>query len=110
MPIFYEFYRESSIGAALTDSLDELITNGSITPQLAMKVLLQFDKSIAETLAKQVKNKTTVKGHLHNYRLCEDVWTFDVHNAAFKMDGNEVVTAPKVRIVSCKNTESTESK
>ncbi len=29
------------IGAALTDSLDELITNGSITPQLAMKVLLQ---------------------------------------------------------------------
>ena len=26
---------------ALTDSLDELITNGSITPQLAMKVLQQ---------------------------------------------------------------------
>lgn len=26
---------------ALTDSLDELITDGSITPQLAMKVLIQ---------------------------------------------------------------------
>ncbi len=26
---------------ALTDSLDELITDGSITPQLAMKVLMQ---------------------------------------------------------------------
>lgn len=26
---------------ALTDSLDELITSGQITPQLAMKVLLQ---------------------------------------------------------------------
>lgn len=26
---------------ALTDSLDELITSGSITPQLAMKVLMQ---------------------------------------------------------------------
>lgn len=26
---------------ALTDSLDELITSGSITPQLAMKVLQQ---------------------------------------------------------------------
>lgn len=29
------------IGMALTDSLDELITDGSITPQLAMKVLMQ---------------------------------------------------------------------
>lgn len=29
------------IGMALTDSLDELITSGSITPQLAMKVLQQ---------------------------------------------------------------------
>ena len=26
---------------ALTDSLDELITSGAITPQLAMKVLMQ---------------------------------------------------------------------
>ena len=61
---YYEFYRGSSyvqparlpcsvsrrthlvpslyrIGMALTDSLDELITSGSITPQLAMKVLQQ---------------------------------------------------------------------
>jgi hypothetical protein len=30
-----------SIGMALTDSLDELITSGAITPQLAMKVLQQ---------------------------------------------------------------------
>jgi transcription initiation factor TFIIA small subunit len=60
----------------LTDSLDELITSGSIPPQLAMKVLLQvgisscstqrkptsqFDKSLAEGLQKNVKTKTTVK-------------------------------------------------
>lgn len=30
-----------SIGIALTDSLDELITSGNINPQLAMKVLQQ---------------------------------------------------------------------
>ena len=36
------------IGMALTDSLDELITSGAITPQLAMKVL------------QQVKNKKDV--------------------------------------------------
>jgi hypothetical protein len=32
-----------SIGMALTDSLDELITSGAITPQLAMKVLQQVN-------------------------------------------------------------------
>jgi hypothetical protein len=58
---YYEFYRGSSIGMALTDSLDELITSGSITPQLAMKVLQQFDKTLADVMVKQVKTKTTLK-------------------------------------------------
>lgn len=34
---------------ALTDSLDELITSGAITPQLAMKVLQQVDEQYATT-------------------------------------------------------------
>ncbi|KAJ7055610.1 Gtf2a2 protein [Mycena amicta] len=57
---YYEFYRGSSLGMALTDSLDELITSGAITPQLAMKVLQQFDKSLADTLVKSVKAKSTL--------------------------------------------------
>jgi len=94
---------------ALTDSLDELITSGQITPQLAMKVLLQFDKSLADTLARQVKTKTTLKGHLHTYRLCDDVWTFIVKDATFKMESNELVTAPKVKIIACKNGDAIDS-
>ena len=39
-----------------------------------MKVLEQFDKSISETLAHNVKSKGNVKGHLHNYRLCDEVY------------------------------------
>ncbi|KAJ3765417.1 hypothetical protein FB446DRAFT_604977, partial [Lentinula raphanica] len=70
-----------SIRMALTDSLDELIMSGSITPQLAMKVLQQSDKSLVDTMVRQVKNKTTSKVflapstlvHLHIYRLCDDV-------------------------------------
>lgn len=75
-----------SIGTALTDSLDELITQGDIPPQLAMRVLQQvsdapqplrqafslddlkfiadepqFDKSLTESLQKGVKTKTNVK-------------------------------------------------
>ncbi|KAF7325515.1 Glycoside hydrolase [Mycena kentingensis (nom. inval.)] len=104
---YYEFYRGSSIGMALTDSLDELITSGAITPQLAMKVLQQFDKSLADTMVNSVKAKATLKGHLKTYRNCDDVWTFVVKQATFKMDGSEgVVTAPSVKIIACKNGEA----
>ncbi|KAG6901919.1 Transcription initiation factor IIA small chain (TFIIA 13.5 kDa subunit) [Termitomyces sp. Mi166 len=100
---YYEFYRGSSIGMALTDSLDELITSGAITPQLAMKVLQQFDKSLADTMVK------SVKGHLHTYRLCDDVWTFIVKNPQFKMESNEVVSAPRIKIIACKNGDAIEA-
>ncbi|ORY31019.1 putative transcription initiation factor iia small chain [Naematelia encephala] len=112
--IFYEFYRGSSIGTALTDSLDELITAGDIPPQLAMRVLQQFDKSLTENLQKNVKNKTTVKGHLSTYRLCDDVWTFVVKDPQFKMEGQghavEMVTAPKIKIVACKSGDAPDGK
>jgi transcription initiation factor TFIIA small subunit len=45
----------------LTDALDELIQSGHINPVLAMKVLTQFDKSVAETLNKKVKSKSSLK-------------------------------------------------
>ncbi|KAJ7686187.1 transcription initiation factor IIA, gamma subunit, helical domain-containing protein [Mycena rosella] len=106
---YYEFYRGSSIGMALTDSLDELITSGAITPQLAMKVLQQFDKSLADTMVKQVKAKTALKGHLKTYRLCDDVWTFIVKQASFKMEGNETVVTPRIKIIACKNGDAIEA-
>ncbi|KAI6102782.1 transcription initiation factor IIA, gamma subunit, helical domain-containing protein [Pisolithus sp. B1] len=108
---YYEFYRGSSIGMALTDSLDELITSGAITPQLAMKVLQQFDKSLADTMVKLVKTKTSlkVKVTLHTYRLCDDVWTFIVQNPVFKMESNEMVSARRIKIVACKNGDAVEA-
>lgn len=45
-----ELYRKASIGTSLTDALDELVTNGSISPLLAVKVLMQFDKVLALSL------------------------------------------------------------
>ncbi|KAF9479477.1 transcription initiation factor IIA, gamma subunit [Pholiota conissans] len=94
---------------ALTDSLDELITSGAITPQLAMKVLQQFDKSLADTMVKQVKTKTTLKGHLRTYRLCDDVWTFIIKNPTFKMESNDMVSAQRIKIIACKNGDAIEA-
>lgn len=64
---------------------------------------MQFDKSLADTMVKQVKTKTTLKGHLHTYRLCDDVWTFIVKNPSFKMESSDIVTAPRIKIIACKN-------
>ncbi|TIB69307.1 hypothetical protein E3Q22_03494 [Wallemia mellicola] len=103
---YFELYRRSSVGIALTDSLDELITSGHINPELAMKVLTQFDKSMMNALSNQVKNKTQMRGHLHTYRLCDEVWTFIVKNPTFKVDQGDLVNANKIKIVACRNNDS----
>lgn len=45
----------------LTDTLDDLIGEQRIDPQLAMKVLSNFDRAIAETLNDKVKARLTFK-------------------------------------------------
>jgi transcription initiation factor TFIIA small subunit len=54
---------QSSIGMALTDTLDDLIKDRRIEPQLAMKILVNFDRSITEALADKVKARLTFKVH-----------------------------------------------
>ena len=41
---YYELYRGSSIGEALIDTIDDLINDGRIEPQLAMKILSNLIK------------------------------------------------------------------
>lgn len=53
-----------SIGMALTDALDDLISEGRIAPQLAMKILNNFDKHVTEVLSEKVKANLTFKVRL----------------------------------------------
>ncbi|KAF7350299.1 Transcription initiation factor IIA gamma subunit [Mycena venus] len=69
-------------GRSLDFSKDELITSGAITPQLAMTVLRQP---------------------------CDDVWTFIVKQASLKMEQNEVITTPRIKIIVCKNGDAIEA-
>jgi transcription initiation factor TFIIA small subunit len=101
---YYELYRGSSIGEALIDTIDDLINDGRIEPQLAMKILSNFDKAISDTLSEKVKSRLTFKGHLETYRFCDDVWTFLVKDVKFKCEGGHEFTAEKVKIVSCNST------
>ncbi|KAH6613984.1 transcription initiation factor IIA, gamma subunit-domain-containing protein [Boeremia exigua] len=98
---YYELYRRNSLGGALTDTLDNLITERRIEPQLAMKILANFDKAVADVLADKVKARLTFKGHLDTYRFCDDVWTFIIKDINFKLDNTNQVHADRVKIVSC---------
>jgi Transcription initiation factor IIA, gamma subunit, helical domain len=40
----FELYRRSTIGMCLTETLDEMVSNGTLSPELAIQVLVQFDK------------------------------------------------------------------
>jgi transcription initiation factor TFIIA small subunit len=46
---------------ALTDTLDDLIGDQRIDPQLAMKILSNFDRAIAETLNEKIRARLTFK-------------------------------------------------
>eukprot|EP01018_Ginkgo_biloba_P001139 Gb_32346 [translate_table: standard] len=96
----FELYRRSTIGMCLTETLDELVSNGTLSPEHAIQVLVQFDKSMAEALETQVKSKVTIKGHLHTYRFCDNVWTFLLQNATFKNEDMQEQVG-RVKIVAC---------
>lgn len=51
----------NSIGATLTDTLDDLIQSHRIDPQLAMKILSNFDRAVADILQDKVKARLTFK-------------------------------------------------
>ena len=100
-PLLLPILTYISIGEALIDTIDDLINDGRIEPQLAMKILSNFDRVVAEVLAERVKARLNFKGHLHTYRFCDDVWTFLVKDVVLKCEGGENVSVDAMKIVSC---------
>ncbi|KAK2524501.1 Gtf2a2 [Columba guinea] len=104
----YQLYRNTTLGNSLQESLDELIQSQQITPQLALQVLLQFDKAINSALAQRVRNRVNfriislvfLKGSLNTYRFCDNVWTFVLNDVEFR-EVTELVKVDKVKIVAC---------
>ena len=115
-----------SIGLTLVDTLDDMVHEQRIEPQLAMKVVARFDRAMAEVLAEKVKARLTFKvrnvfacfgprirnrredayqtefkGHLDTYRFCDEVWTFLIKDVNFKLDNGNTVQSDGVKIVSC---------
>lgn len=67
-----------SIGLALTDTLDDLISEERIHPQLAMKILGNFDQAITEALQKNVKSRLQFKVNANTLQLTRGLLEFYV--------------------------------
>ncbi|XP_062014678.1 transcription initiation factor IIA subunit 2-like [Rosa rugosa] len=98
-------YRSSGIGKCLVETLEEMLENGTLTAELAFQVLLQFDASMAQAFRTRVKNKVSIKGHLHTYNFCNHVWNFSVHDAVVRYQNNIGATVEenvdRLKIVAC---------
>ncbi|MCI23156.1 transcription initiation factor IIA subunit 2 [Trifolium medium] len=56
----FELYHRSVIG--ITETLDNMIQTGTLSPKLAIQFFVQFDKSMIEALEKKVvKSKVSIK-------------------------------------------------
>ena len=97
----YQLYRNTTLGHTLQEALDELMQHQLLTPQLAIKVLLQFDKSINTALNTRIRTKVTFRAEkLNTYRFCDNVWTFMLNDVEFR-EVSEVARVDRVKIVAC---------
>ncbi|KAI3925527.1 hypothetical protein MKW92_019624 [Papaver armeniacum] len=97
-----EIYRGSTIGKCLMETLDEMVSNGTLTLELAEEVLAQFDESMIEALRTQVKSKVTIKGDVQRYNSYadSDIWRFILKDAVLKTKEGQIAVG-KVKIVAC---------
>ena len=95
----HKLYRMTTLGHTLQESLDELSLSQT-KPELAEKVLLQFDKEISDALSTRVKNRISFKGKLSSYRFCDNVWTLIMNDVEFR-EVHEMANVGKVKFVAC---------
>lgn len=91
-------YRETTIGAALKESLKEL--ENQIGDELVSKVLESFDAIICEKFKDiNSNNKCKLQGKCISYNNCDDVWLFLLDNCSIKGDDIDE-SASNCRIVA----------
>ena len=92
--------RKAKIGQTLCDSLHEMEEKKLVTPLNSEEILKIFDEVITKQLENTQTNKGTIKGKLHSYQNCDNVWKFvlqDVkltwdQNSSKSLDATEIIT------------------
>lgn len=97
----FQLYRESSIGKALQDTIEEMVNSQIITPQQGNALLEKFDKAVYLIFTTNVVHgKMSFKAFIISYKNFADVWTFVVKNFVMTIN-EELVRVDKLKIVAC---------
>ncbi|KAF7260405.1 hypothetical protein EG68_02016 [Paragonimus skrjabini miyazakii] len=97
---YHQMYRRTTLGNTLQEALDEMVQHKLLQEKTALKVIQKFDQCISVALAKRVKNRLSLRGHLNTYRFCDNVWTFVMNDVEIK-DSSSIMTVDKIKIVAC---------
>jgi hypothetical protein len=60
-PPAYMHYQQSGLGIALRQTLQEMVDEDTVTPEVATKILKQFDASVNESLKTGTRTKASFK-------------------------------------------------
>ncbi|EHY64396.1 transcription initiation factor TFIIA small subunit [Nematocida ausubeli] len=96
----FQLYRESNIGKAFQDMIEEKINSQIITPQQGSALLEMFDMAVEQVFNTSVHNKMNFKASIISYKNFADVWTFVVKGFVMTID-DKIVRADRVKIVAC---------
>lgn len=100
----FEIYRAGTLGMALLDSLDDLVTTGQIVPHAAMTVLKHFDDILPKVLSERVKARLTFKGRMtpHLQKFDDNIHWMTVKDVSFRTDAGVKFDVGELSIVACK--------
>eukprot|EP00871_Galdieria_phlegrea_P005361 jgi/Galph1/5826/GphlegSOOS_G4485.1 len=99
---YYQHYRLSTVGICLEEALEELKGKNVFTEAEADMIRTQFDRAMAQSLVSHVSHQLTLKGSLHHYRFCDNVWQLFVKDAEVKLDGKKDYTyVGSLKVIAC---------
>lgn len=96
----YVHYRETRIGRALQNSIQDCINQQEIKEDSKELILSIFDQTIPTIFNRTVTTTLSFKGFVDSYNFLEGVWTFTVKNFLLTTN-NKLIKADFVRIVAC---------
>ncbi|KAM0676453.1 Transcription initiation factor IIA subunit 2 [Gurleya vavrai] len=96
----YEFYRQSFIGKALQELIEEKLNSHELNIQLAKNILEKFDSSIPKVFDRTVQTTLNFKGTVNTYNHLDGVWRFSTSDFSMTVN-NEYIQTPFIKIVAC---------
>ena len=102
-------YKRTILCTKLLETIEELKSQGQITPNLEKKIMTKFDEIICDEIGKVTKNKNTIKGNVTSFKHCDDIWIFYCTNILLNIDKMKL-SFPKLKVIALDENLKTKNK